>query len=372
MSSKKYAFLDGIRGIAAIFVLSRHTDIFWQTGFFRSYLAVDLFFILSGFVIAHAYDEKLRSGTMTVRDFVVTRLIRLYPVYLLSVLLCASIALVKHFLQHKVGDPDSLHLAMMLGLTVLFLPTHLAGNASLFPLNGPYWSIFYELIANFVYALIRPVLTLRNLLVLIISSGAIVVYAAFAEGNLNIGFTWGVLPILAGLARSLFGIFLGILLFRQKAELLAFFNTIFRNGFSPWLAVVIIAAALASPSVPMLDPLIDLLLIGCVFPVLVLYLADGTSTKYEKVLLLLGSASYPIYVLHVPVAQYLAFGAKAMIAKTAPFSGIILVAVLIGLSVVVEKRFDLPVRRWLSKTFNRQANKKPANALGQPSILRVE
>lgn len=378
MNSKKFAFLDGIRGIAAIFVLSRHTNIFWQTGFFRSYLAVDLFFILSGFVIAYAYDEKLRTGTMSFRDFVVTRVIRLYPVFLLSVVLCAILMLGKHFMPHRVGEPDLAHIGLVIFFAALFLPVSLAGNTNLFPLNGPYWSIFFELIANFVYAILRPFLSIKNLLAILLISGVFLVITAVTNGNLNIGFSWGALSLIGGFARSIFGIFLGILLFRQKATLLAFFNKIFRKGFSPWLAVAIIAASLASPSAYRLDPLIDLLLITLVFPVLVLYLAEGSTAgktnKFEKVLLMLGSASYPIYVLHVPVAQFLSFGAKGIIEKTAPVSGIVLVALMIALSLLVEKKFDIPMRRWLTKTFNSKSKKATAKLepLGKPSIVGVE
>src|ERR1700692_1948753 len=93
----RYAYLDGIRGLAAILVLVRHTGNFWHFGFYRSYLAVDLFFILSGFVIAYAYDEKLREGAISFTQFLKIRLIRLYPVFLMSLVMCAIVALISIF-----------------------------------------------------------------------------------------------------------------------------------------------------------------------------------------------------------------------------------------------------------------------------------
>ena len=88
MPAQKLTNLDGMRGIAALFVFFRHTGDLWAIGgFFHGYLAVDVFFVLSGYVIAFSYDHRFVGGTMTTRSFVVTRLIRLYPMYLLGLML---------------------------------------------------------------------------------------------------------------------------------------------------------------------------------------------------------------------------------------------------------------------------------------------
>lgn len=77
MNKVKFASLDAIRGIAAIFVVTRHTgEYFGGYPFFNSFLAVDIFFLLSGFVIAHAYGKKLLSNTISNTDFFKIRLIR--------------------------------------------------------------------------------------------------------------------------------------------------------------------------------------------------------------------------------------------------------------------------------------------------------
>src|SRR6185312_1216171 len=82
-----FPILNGMHGIAAILIVVRHTaPIFGQNPFSESYLAVDLFFVLSGVVIANAYESKLLEG-MEVAQFAKIRLIRLYPLYALSLFL---------------------------------------------------------------------------------------------------------------------------------------------------------------------------------------------------------------------------------------------------------------------------------------------
>lgn len=76
--------LDGLRGVAAGTVLIYHFPSLWSPASAPSaYLAVDLFFLMSGFVIEHAYGQRLATG-LGVRRFLLLRLIRLYPLYLVG------------------------------------------------------------------------------------------------------------------------------------------------------------------------------------------------------------------------------------------------------------------------------------------------
>jgi peptidoglycan/LPS O-acetylase OafA/YrhL len=99
-----FVILDALRGVAAAAVVTVHAPLFFHsvatpgsvpdasghapmTGpLFEAYLAVDFFFLLSGFVLAHAYGEKLNDG-MTSCQFMRCRLIRLYPLYLLALVI---------------------------------------------------------------------------------------------------------------------------------------------------------------------------------------------------------------------------------------------------------------------------------------------
>ena len=340
----RYAFLDGIRGMAAIFVLTLHTQDFWHLRFFRSYLAVDLFFILSGFVIAYAYDEKLRSGKISAPKFLLIRIIRLYPVYLLSLFICASIlieSILKHKLRVEYGETIS-----AIALAALFLPFRMTGSSYLFSINPPYWSLFFELVTNALYAITRPLLSDVALASVVLVSGIFLAMVSFVHGNLDVGYAWGYWSLIAGFLRSVFGIFFGLLLFRHRL----FLSTVLsRTKFiSPWLAFCIIAAILASPSLEHFDYIIDIFAVAILFPISVLVASQGQTSRFQSWLLILGKASYPIYVLHEPVSDFCQYIFKSSINAYAPVSGIVLVALLIVFSMLIETWYDVPLRSWLS------------------------
>lgn len=330
----RFVLLDALRGLAAVFVLFRHTGQFWHFGFYRSYLAVDVFFLLSGFVIAFAYDEKLRTGAMTLGSFLLVRLIRMYPVYLLSVGLCLLIW------WDRLGD-----VGLVLALTALFLPWPAPGNASLFALNGPYWSLFYELVANLLYGWIRPLLTNLVLRSVLIVAGLGVAAAAWLHGNLDSGFLWNPESYLAGFSRSLFGIFLGVLLHRHYERLARWVSLV-----PPWLAFVLVGVILASPPLPGFNAAIDLACVFVAFPLLVLAASRYRSGRGAPVLLAMGAASYPLYVVHQQMGTIVQFLTGSWVQAQAPWSGVLFLSGLLCFAVLLERRVDAPLRRWLRKT----------------------
>lgn len=94
LTQPRYEILDGLRGVAAMLVIWYHffegfatspTDQMMNHG----YLAVDFFFVLSGFVIGYAYDGRWKNGKMTASRFMLRRVIRLHPMVILSVVLGA-------------------------------------------------------------------------------------------------------------------------------------------------------------------------------------------------------------------------------------------------------------------------------------------
>jgi peptidoglycan/LPS O-acetylase OafA/YrhL len=345
----RYAYLDGIRGVAAILVLVRHTGNFWHFGLYRSYLAVDLFFVLSGFVIAYAYDEKLREGKISTAQFVKIRLIRLYPVFLMSVFMCALVVTAGILFDPPGAAPSVAEIVPVIALTALYLPSRLSGSNDLFPLNGIYWSLFFELLINVVYAAVRRYLNTAVLLVVALSFGLAVALIAYAYGALSAGFTWGFGPIFSGFTRAAFGIFLGLLLFRLRGRFISRFGGLVR----PWFAFFLVCALLASPSAGRFDAIVDWLAVALVFPLSILFASRPLSSRFEGLLLTLGSASYPIYVFHRPVGILITRAAGAVVNRHAPFSGVTLVIFLVFFSVWLERRIDIPVRRWLTDRYLR-------------------
>ena len=103
---RSFTTLDGLRGIAAIAVVARHAPFLWgehgPTGALsESYLAVDFFFVLSGFVLAHAYGSRFQHG-LSNAAFMRTRLLRLYPLYLLALVFSSGVVAI----QIGVGKAD--------------------------------------------------------------------------------------------------------------------------------------------------------------------------------------------------------------------------------------------------------------------------
>jgi peptidoglycan/LPS O-acetylase OafA/YrhL len=332
----RFLLLDGIRGLAAVFILLRHTLPYWTFGFSRSYLAVDLFFVLSGFVIAQAYDQRLKTKSMSFVQFVKVRLIRMYPMYLLSLVLCVL-----------VWSGHWQQAAVPLLLALFFLPSSMPGGPTdfLFPTNGPYWSLMFELVVNFVYAAIRRWLSTPVLVgIVAVAAGGLAV-SAWLGGNLDMGWTWGVRTLAGGAARAFFGIFLGLLLHRFHDR----WAPAVGRWLSPWVAFVLVGVALASPDAGAFNGLVDFLLVAGVFPFLILAASRYTGGRAQGIAVVLGAASYPVYVLHQQVGLIFQYGTGSLVRDTAPWSGFLFVTALIVLSLVLEQVFDLPIRRWLKK-----------------------
>ena len=156
-SKPHYDLLDGLRGVAALLVLWYHVFEGYQFAgnqpiiefMNHGYLAVDFFFILSGFVIGYAYDDRMRR-TLTLGGFFKRRLIRLHPM----VMLCAVIGMITFYVQGGVkwDGTQVATSAVMLSLlmTMFLLPVlpgtygEVRGNGEMYPLNGPSWSLFFE------------------------------------------------------------------------------------------------------------------------------------------------------------------------------------------------------------------------------------
>ncbi len=341
-NNNRYIFLDGIRGFAALVVLTRHTTELWGINFFRNYLAVDLFFILSGFVIGHAYEDKLAKNSLTVKNFIKIRLIRLYPIYFSSLLICLILTITN--IAPTINTNSTQAAALAFSLSALMLPSKIPTSPSLFPINGPYWSLFFELFDNFLYIYFRPLLTTRTIFICVILFGLLVAGAALLRGNLDVGHTWSIGSVAAGFSRASFGFLTGILIFRNHERL----AVIFKDFQFPWLAALFTITILLLPSAGKFNPYIDIISVIILFPILITIAASGRNTKGEKLLSSLGSASYPVYVLHLPLGLLFIDLSNKYSLFSPPISGLIFVLLIVFLSLALEKFFDLPIRRWLT------------------------
>jgi peptidoglycan/LPS O-acetylase OafA/YrhL len=265
--------LDGIRAIAALMVVLLHTaPLFGIARPQEGYLAVDLFFVLSGVVICHTYEQRLLNG-MTARRFAWVRAVRLYPLYIAGTVLGAAGILAFG------GERGSPGLAVLAPLALVVMPYLGTAAGAYFPLNIPAWSLILEFVVNLFYAGIVRRLDRRRLVTLMALSflGLVICVRLIRPHSAELGWksmNWhGVdLGMIGGVFRVGYSFFAGVLIYRhflvRRVEGVA--DRV--RAWVPWLIVVLVAIILAATPSRGLRPYYDLLIVTTVFPAMV-YLA---------------------------------------------------------------------------------------------------
>jgi peptidoglycan/LPS O-acetylase OafA/YrhL len=333
-----YRTLDGLRGVAALMVVTRHAgQVFPTNPFPDSFLAVDLFFLLSGFVVATAYEGRLLAG-QSMGAFMRVRLIRLYPLYVLGIALGAGAQLLKAAVS---GQPlDAAYLAEAVGVGVLMLPAVPPLPMGSSTLDGPTWTLLPELVVNLCYARWVRQLSARRLWAIVAAGGLGLVACERVYGTLDGGWWVASFPLVA--ARLAFSFFLGVAVFRMRP-------TRRRNGGLAASAVLALALALAIRPGGAWRSEWELILVLGVFPVILLAAVRHEPGRWGgRLFAWLGGVSYAVYVLHQPVGVLAGvllarFGLPASWPAAAAFM-LAVVAAAHGLDLI----YDRPVRRWLS------------------------
>ena len=365
-----YEILDGLRGVAALLVVFYH--IFEGLSFAEGgtpittinhgYLAVDFFFILSGFVIGYAYDDRL-GKTMTLGNFFKRRLIRLHPMIIMG----AVLGVIFYCLQGCVKW-DGTHVAtsmIMLALlcALFFIPAtpgagyDIRGNGEMFPLNGPSWSLFFEYIGNILYAVFIHRLSNKALTVLVFLLGIGLAWFALFDvagyGMIGVGWTLDGVNFLGGSLRMLFPFSLGMLLSRNFKPVKV------RGAF--WICSIVLLALFCVPYIEGNSPicwngLFEAICILFIFPVLVWIGASGKTTDKHstQICKFSGDISFPLYAVHYPV-MYL-FYAWLIDNKYYTFGEVWPVALIVYIGSILLaylclKCYDEPVRKWLIRKF---------------------
>ncbi len=369
-SKRHFQILDALRGVAAIVVVLFHVLEIYSNGdhtkqlINHGYLAVDFFFMLSGYVMAHAYDD--RWNTMTLKDFFKRRIIRLHPMIILGMTIGA---ICFYFGESpvfpKIADTSlwQLMLVMLIGYTLIPLPTSMdiRGWNEMHPLNGPAWSLFFEYIANILHALILRKLSKLILSILVIIAAVALIHLAVTSPKGDIIGGWSIEPeqLRFGFTRLLFPYMAGMLLRRLIKPIDR------KNTFL--LCSLLLILILSIPRIGSNDNLwqnglFDSLAIIIVFPLIIYLGAIGeVKSKFsEKVCTFLGDISYPIYIIHFPFAYvFYAWVVNNNIPiLQGTFVGIGLLILTIILSYFSLKLYDEPVRKWLSKLFMQNKNNR--------------
>ena len=358
-----YNILDGLRGVAALMVVCFHLFEAYATSHIdqeinHGYLAVDFFFILSGFVVGYAYDDRWK--TMKIKDFLKRRLIRLHPMVVIG----AIIGAVMFYTQGcSVWDVSKVSITMLLVATVLnmcLIPVtpglEIRGVGEMYPLNGPSWSLFFEYIGNILYALFIRKLSTKALSVLVLLAGiGLAAFAIFGPyGDICVGYSLTGDNFLGGSLRLLFAFSAGLLLSR------IFKPVKIKGAF--WICRLFVIVLLAVPRIGgsehlWMNGLYDTICALVFFPMLVYLGASGKTTdKYTiRICKFLGDISYPLYMVHYPfIYLYYAWVKNENLTFVQSLPGAI--ALVIGsvlLAYLCLKLYDEPVRKYLTTRFLR-------------------
>ena len=376
-SKPRYEILDGLRGVGAMLVVAYHLlETYFHSApnqpINHGYLAVDFFFVLSGFVIGYAYDD--RWNRMSTWNFFKRRLIRLHPMVIFGTLIgvilfyfgdCSSFPLINSTPWYMVL------LVMLWAFTIIPVPTSMdiRGWAETNPLNGPVWSLQWEYIANILYALFFRRLSKIALAVCVAFFAVMTVTLC-----LNIDVTgwlgmrqyasytvvggWSLTPdqLQIGIIRLLYPFFCGLLISRIGKLIKV------KNGF--WWCSLMIVVILCMPWMGISETgdgrwtngLYEAVCILVLFPLIVMIGAGSSviGSKSAAINKFLGDISYPLYITHFPFIYMQMSWAESH--QNAPTDTHIFVSVCIFfLSIVTAyaalKLYDLPVREWLKKKF---------------------
>lgn len=360
-SKQHLLVLDGLRGVAAVMVIFMHCfEIFCAGDYHKmiinhGYLAVDFFFMLSGYVMAHAYDN--RWNQMTILDFMKRRLIRLHPLIIIGTLLGA----VLFYFQASPVFPKvsgtslgSLLLIMLIGFTIIPIPPSMdiRGWNEMHPLNGPTWSLFFEYIANLLHVFVLRKLSVIALSILVFLSGVALVDLAVMgkSGDLIGGWSLEPLQLRFGFTRLLFPYMAGMLLRRITGI------NINKNTFllcSLLLILVLSVPRIGGRENLWMNGLYESVTILFIFPLIIFLGARGNVQEgiNKQVCIFLGNISYPLYITHFPLICV--FYAWVSNEKIPLSKGLPVVFLLVTFSVVMAyiwlKLYDEPVRKWLAQ-----------------------
>lgn len=287
--------LDGLRGIAALMIMLYHLEMVYRTnGFFvRGYLFVDLFFLLSGFVLAVSTEKKLNAG-IGAFEFTWARFKRLWPLVVVG----AGVAVVRAFV---IGMADPLTLLIWLALDLAMIPS-LTGAGPFYRYNGPQWTLFYELLANFIHAAALKKVPTRIMGVLALIMGGWLIYTVRQHGSDTMGVnapTWSTWWV--ALPRVGFSYVLGVWFGRKYKDGLRF-------PVLPWWAALAlpVAGIMAVPSLPLSLANGDLVFVMLFLPVMMWNVALCTPPEsLRKPLEWLGNYSLPLYCVHLTVLVWI-------------------------------------------------------------------
>jgi peptidoglycan/LPS O-acetylase OafA/YrhL len=362
-----YPILDGLRGVAAIIVVTFHLAEPFSTSNLdkmvnHGYLAVDFFYVLSGFVIGYAYDERWHK--MSIGSFFKRRIIRLQPMVVLGM----SLGAIGFYFTDSTLWPliDTVPLwkmllVMLIGYTILPVPLSLdiRGWQEMHPLNSVGWSLFFEYMANILYAFGIWKFSKKALSILVSIAAIALAQLSITNGDVSGGWTLNLEQVRIGLTRTMYPFFAGLLLSRVARP------TRITNAFlwcSLLLAIVLYMPRIGDADHVWINGIYDAVCILIIFPLIVYLGASGVMQmgREHTVCKFLGEISCPLYMIHYPLVYfYVAWISNhkgISIRQAWPYALVILLSSIV-LAYAALKWYDEPVRKWLHKKFASDHNR---------------
>jgi peptidoglycan/LPS O-acetylase OafA/YrhL len=248
-----------------------------------------------------------------------------------------------------------LMVVMLIGYTILPIPLSMdiRGWQEMHPLNSVGWSLFFEYIANILYALGLRKLPIKALALFVVLAGAVLLHFALTNpnGDLTGGWTLNAQHMRVGITRTIFPFFAGLLLSRVVRPVYI------KNAFlwcSGLVAAVLLMPRIGGAEQLWMNGLYEAFCIIVVFPVVVYMGASGVvrSQTEGKICSFLGNLSYPLYMTHyVLVYFYVAWVSNhkgITVGQAWPYA-LLTFSGAIVLAYASLKWYDEPLRAWLRK-----------------------
>ena len=343
-TKQHFLILDGLRGVAALGVVIFHFMEWAYSDFSKNFiahgfLAVDFFFCLSGFVIAYAYDNRIAK--MGIIQFFKSRFIRLHPLVVLGSVLGLLAFLFDPFGGHpELYSAGKIALVFLCSIFLVPYPVIEERAFNLFSFNAPAWSLFWEYVANIIYALILYRLNRRYLVMFFVIAAVALCFVSYNTGNLLGG--WSKDNFWDGGARVSYSFLAGMLIYRS--------NLIIKNRLGFIGLAILLALAFIMPWTKW-NWLTELMVVLFYFPLLISLGAGASlSTRLKNLCVFSGNISYPLYMTHYAVIWM--FGNYYITNKPDTIQLTLIVSIgallLIGLAYIVMVVYDIPVRRYLT------------------------
>lgn len=365
-SRHRFHLLDALRGVAAIFVVYWHVPSYiWLQGTHHNFLAVDFFFCLSGFVVAFAYERRL-SESLTYGRFILVRVIRLYPMFVIAALLHLPFFLLNPTLPLVHVPPMHFKLGLFVAAQLVLIPNigqwpHVA----LFPVLGPAWSLFFELIANaafgFIFIFRRRLAVAPVAVGVYLAALAAMSYWAIIHHTIDIGWQGSFRALCGGSARVMLSFSAGVLV-----------HKLWTRGkgrhFPPLISMLIAAVITVLLPILLLTPFgfmttyrYEWAALAFGFPLLILL---GSFCRLPKqtnsVCAFLGDTSYPLYLLHLSLVEFLYLAPVESRLVAHPHLCPVVVPTIIALALVesyfLQKYIDAPIRKFFTRLLQRSSD----------------